>query len=230
MHRFFNNLFRPVLFFDQSGGGGGGASKKEPTGDDEKKTAAGPSQEELNKQFAERAKSAASAKEKEILELLGVTDPEEAKKLIEAARKSEADNQSELEKEKIARAKAEADAEKAKQEADQAKADALKLSQDTEIKFSALDEVKDKDGKVTRPAFRKDAIDDVLLLIDRTGINAKDGKTEGVEDALSKLAKAKPYLLVDLTKQPKGKGTPGEDGKKKKADGEVERTPLIRRL
>lgn len=229
----FKNIFNritPLFFFDATAGGGGDTGKTpEQLAEEAKAAEEVKAQEKLNKEFADRAQRAADAKQKEILETLGVKDPDEAKRLIEAAKKAEADNQSELEKEKTAREKAEADLEAAKQEADNVKKEALKVTQDTEIKISALAEVKDKDGKVVRAAFRKDALDDILLLIDRSEIETKDGKVEGVENALSKLAKAKPYLLGEVTK-PTRKGGPREGGPGGKKGDDEERTPLIRRL
>lgn len=224
------NRITPLFFFDEAATGGGDTGKTpEQLAEEAKAAEEKKAQDKLNKEFADRAQRAAEAKQKEILEALGVKDPDEAKKLIEAARKSEAEKQSDLEKEKTARAQVEAELNAAKEEAENAKKEALKIAHDTEIKLSALAEVKDKDGKVTRAAFRKDALDDILLLIDRSEIETKDGKVEGVENALSKLAKAKPYLLGEVTK-PTRKGGPREGGPGGKKGDDEERTPLIRRL
>jgi colicin import membrane protein len=225
------NLFRWIFsllfmsFDDPPGGGGDPAANKAKAEEEEKKK----QQEELNKQFADRAARATEAERKRILEELGVKDPEEAKALLKIAR--EADEKTKSETEKLA-AKAKA-AEEAKERAEtEAKAkldEANKKLLDSEIKISARTAVTDKAGKVTRAAFRKEAMGDVLLLIDRKEIEEKDGEFKGVEKALEALAKAKPYLLEE--KQEPRRGTPPErpgGGGGRNSDGE--RTPIISSL
>ena len=100
----------------------------------------------------------------------------------------------------------------------------------SEIKINAAAPVMDKDGKkVVRPAFRKEALDDVLLLISREAITEEDGKYLNIDKALSDLAKAKPWLLDESA--PASKGSPSESGRQlKKQDGTQERAPIIRSL
>lgn len=201
----------------------------EPTEEDKKKAAEEKSkQEALDKQFADRAERAAKSEREKLLKELGVTDPEEAKKLLETARKADEEKKTDLEKEKAAREKAENDAKAAKAAADEVLAQATTKLMNAEIKMSASTAVVDKDGKVTRAAFRADAMDDVLLLLNREGIQEKDGTFTGVNEALADLAKRKPWMLAEekQTKSPQGNDS-GPKGKKKGSGNSGERTRII---
>lgn len=231
---FFNRITPFLLFSPDDGGGGGGSEskdeeKKPDLTDEEKKVAADKEkQDKLNKEFADRASRAAEAERKKILDELGVKDVDEAKTRVEAARKADDAQKSELEKADAARQKAEAEAVQAKADAEKIRSDAFKRVLDGEIKFAAGTPVKDKEGKVVRTAFRKEALDDVLLLVNRDVIEDKDGKFEGIEKALGELAKAKPWLLSeeDRTKFPKG-NPKGPGRKQSGGDGENDRQPII---
>lgn len=222
--RFFS-LSMPFFAPDDGAGGGGDPA---PT-DDEKKAADEKSkQDALDKQFSERADRAKKAGREELLKELGVTDPEEAKKLLETARKADEEKKTALEKEQAAREKAENDAKAAKDAAEAVLAQATTKLMNAEIKMSASTAVVDKDGKVTRAAFRADAMDDVLLLLNREGIQEKDGAFTGVSEALAALAKTKPYLLAEEkpTKPTHGNES-GPKGKKKDSGNSGERTRII---
>lgn len=222
----FLNRIVPMIFLDpDDGAGGGGEPKslppKEPTEEEKQKA--------LDKQFAERADRAAKAERDRLLKDLGVADPDEAKALLEAARKAQDAQKSELERAESARQKAEKDAEDARLAAENALKTATTRILNSEIKIAASAPVTDKDGKVTRPSFRKEALDDVLLLINRDGIQEKDGTFDGIEKSLADLAKAKPYLLVEPQPKPGG-GTPPErgSGSRKPIKGqEGDRKPII---
>ena len=201
----------------------------EPTEEDKKKAAEEKAkQDALDKQFADRADRAAKAERERLLKELGVTDPEEAKKLLETARKADEEKKTALEKEQAAREKAENDAKAAKAAADEVLAQATTKLMNAEIKMSASTAVVDKDGKVIRAAFRADAMDDVLLLLNREGIQEKDGTFTGVSEALAALAKTKPYLLAEEkpTKPTHGNES-GPKGKKKDSGNSGERTRII---
>ena len=223
----FKSFFRPFfhVFYDEDPAGGGTPPEDKAKAEADAKAKA---QEELNKQFAERATRATEAERKRLLDALGVKDPEEAAALIKAAK--EADDKNKTETEKLQAKVLEAEQAKEKAEADaQAKLDAAnKRMLDGEIKIGASAAVTDKDGKVTRPAFRKEALEDVLLLIDRTKIEEKDGVYTNVDKALNDLAKAKPWLLEE--KQQKSHGSLTERSGSRKQDDGGERTPLIRSL
>lgn len=221
---FFNRIV-PMIFLDpDDGAGGGGEPKSEPP----KEPTEEEKQKMLDKQFAERAERGKQAGRAEVLKELGIDDPEEAKKLLEAARKAQDAQKSELERAESARQKAEKDAEDARLAADTALKTATTRILNSEIKIAASAPVTDKDGKVTRPSFRKEALDDVLLLINRDGIQEKDGTFDGIEKSLADLAKAKPYLLVEPQPKPGG-GTPLERGSSRKPikGQEGDRKPII---
>jgi hypothetical protein len=158
-------------------------------------------------------------KEKSTIEALllslGAKDLEEAKALIAAQKQAAIDKQT---AEELLNAKIK-DAEDRAAKAEQADRDHVaemeKRILDSELKIEAARVVMGKtkvDGKevdaTIRPAFKPEALDDVLLLVDRSKIAYKDGKYEGVAEALDNLAKAKPYLLTEDPK-PAGKGSPG---------------------
>lgn len=224
--RFF---FLSMPFFAPDDGAAGGGGDPAPTEEDKKKAAEEKSkQEALDKQFADRADRAAKAEREKILKELGVADPEEAKKLLETARKADDEKKTALEKEQAAREKAEKDAETAKAAADEILKQATTKLMNAEIKMSANTAVVDKDGKVTRAAFRADAMDDVLLLLNREGIQEKDGTFTGVSEALATLAKTKPYLLAEEKPTKPIRGNDGGPGSKKKGSGNSgERTRII---
>lgn len=222
-HLNFFNYIRTPFFFDANDGAGGGDGNPDDEAAKKKAAAEKAKQEALNKEFADRAARAAESERKKILADLGVTDPDEAKALIESARKADEANKSELDKEKAARAKAEQAAADAKAQAEKVAAEAQTRLLNMEIKSAALAPVLDKDKKVVRPAFKAEAVDDVLLLLNREGIKDEDGKFVGVDEALKELAKAKPWLLaekqetqskcnnVNFTKKPKSGGDETED-------------------
>lgn len=221
--RFF---FLSMPFFAPDDGAGGGGD--EPSADDKKAAEEKSKQDALDKQFAERADRAAKAEREKLLKELGVTDPEEAKKLLETARKADDEKKTALEKEQAAREKAENDAKAAKAAADEVLAQATTKLMNAEIKMSASTAVVDKDGKVTRAAFRAEAMDDVLLLLNREGIQEKDGTFTGVSEALAALAKTKPYLLAEeKTTKPTHGNESGPKGKKKESVNGEKRTRII---
>lgn len=189
-------------------------------------------QAKLNKEFAERAERAAQAERKKLLTELGVEDPEQAKALLKAAKELEDAKKTELEKAEEARRQAEDAAVQARTEAEKKLAEARTIAQNADIKIAASAPVKDKDGKVVRPAFRPEAVDDVLLLIKRDGIEEKDGKFDGIENALAELAKAKPWMTLEDTQKSAGNGSPREPQRRstKSGEGTEKRVPLINSL
>ncbi len=217
--------FRSPLFFLDGNDAGGG----DPTLDEKKAAEEKAAQEKLNAQFAERAERAATAERKKLLEELGIKDPEEGKALLKAAKEKADAEKSDLEKEQSARKDAEAKAEKAQAEAQEKLEAATKKLMDSEIKVSAASTVTDKDGKVLRPAFKKAALADVLLLIDRKDITEEDGSFKNVDKALADLAKAKPWLLEETnTVKPKGNNTDAGRQRKQAGGENQERHSAIR--
>ncbi len=218
MYRFFKHLIYCGPFFapDDNGGGGGAADDEAAKKAKADADAKAEEQRVRDQQFADRAKRAEEATKAKLFADLGVKDETEYQAFLKNKKEAEDKNKSETDKlaeqarlEKERADKLEADA-KTEREALQ------KRVLDTEIKISAVAPVKDKDGKVVRPAFRPEAIDDVLLVIKREAITEKEGKYEGIEKALADLAKAKPWLLAEESKVTPKRGTPGErDGKQK---------------
>lgn len=173
-------------------------------------------QDQVNQIVADRVKRAEEATVKKLLDGLGVQSADEIKSILEAKKAADEANKTELEK-------AASKATTAEAKLKQAEADhATKLEQmqkrilDSEIKQLAGRAITDKDGKVTRAAFRPEALEDILLLLDRTAIEDKEGSYTGIDKALESLAKAKPYLLSDGQTSPAQKGTP-KPGERKPA-------------
>jgi len=213
----FDKLTGRQVFSPDKGNGDGDppdADKK----DNKKKTDDGGDdaarQKELDKQFAERAQRAAETQKKSLYESLGVKDDAEFEAYLKT--KQEADDKQKSETQKLADAakKAQSDLERTKAEKDRELADLQRRVLDTEIKIAAAQTVTDKDGKVTRAAFRKEALADILLLVDRSKIEDKDGEFIGIDKVLADLAKAKPYLLADDQPTDRSKGTPRGPGNK----------------
>lgn len=215
----------PLFLFDANDAG----AKTPEQLDSEKKAADEKTkQDALNAQFAERATRAAETARKELLAELGVGNPEEAKKLLKIAKDADDAKKSEQEKLQAQIADVTKQAEQAKAEADKIRQDSLKRVQDSEIKIAASAPMMDKDGKtVTRPAFRPEALADVLVLLNREGITEKDGSFEGIDKALAELAKAKPYLLAEKTEAKPKNGNPQGPQGKKQATNEDARKPII---
>jgi len=222
--------FRAPLFVLDGNDANGGDPPKEPTAEEKKAAEEKAVQDRLNAQFAERAERAATAERKKLLEELGIKDPEEGKALLKAAKEKADAEKSDLEKEQAARKDAEAKAEQAQAEAKAKLEAADKKLIDSDIKVNAASPVTDKDGKVTRAAFKKEALPDVLLLIDRKGISIEeDGSVKNVDKALAELAKAKPWLLEDITTaKPKGNSTEGGRQRSKQSGENQERHSAIR--
>jgi DNA-directed RNA polymerase beta subunit len=216
----------PGVFFAPDDPGNG-----QQTADDKDKTNAngsgnaGPTQEELNRQFAERAKRAEEAERKRLLEALGVQSEDDLKAIVQA--KKEADEKAKTEQQKLAdeAAKAKAEAAKLKADSDAQLAAMQKRLLDSEIKLLASKPVvNEKDGKVLRAAFRPEALEALLLVVDRGVITDKEGKYEGIDKALETAAKAHAYMLADTSSQTTTtrKGTPGAGGKPAKPAGRQE--------
>lgn len=169
-------------------------------------------QDELDRKFAERAQRAQEAERKRLLEALGVANEDELKTIVQA--KKEADDKAKTELQKLAD-----QATKAEERAKRIEADATRKIEemqkrllDGEIKRLAGQPVTDKDGKVLRPAFRQEALDDLLILLDRTAITDSEGTYTGIDKALAEFAKSRPHFLAG--KQPDPKGTPSLTEKK----------------
>lgn len=162
-----------------------------------------------------------------MLEVLGVKDADEAAALLKIAR--EADEKTKTEAEKMtAKLQASEDARiKAETEAKEKTEAANKRLLDSEIKINAATALIEKD-KIVRPAFKREALDDVLLLIDRKLIEEKDGAFKGVDKALEALAKAKPWLLEEKQQAPRG--TPPQGPRGRQGDDGTPRTPIISSL
>jgi hypothetical protein len=220
----------PVFFLDANAGGGGAPADTDvkandgKSDDDKKKKEDAPDnggedkkQKDLDKQFAERAKRAAEAQKKELYDALGVKDDAEFESLVKAKEDAENERKSEMQKLADQAKKALEALDKLKVEKDAELETMRKRVLDTEIKVLATQAVTDKDGKtVLRAAFRPEALGDILLLIDRSKIEEKEGEISGIDKALAELAKAKPYLLADDQPADKSKGTPrGPAGRQK---------------
>lgn len=212
---------RTAFFFDADGKGGDGQtpSPAEPIAEDKQK--------ELDKQFAERAKRGADSKEKEIFEALGVKSVDDAAALLKIAREMEDKTKTETERLQ-AQVKTEQEARKTAEDEAKTRIEAAnKKLMDSEIKINASTALI-VSGKIQRPAFKREALDDVLLLIDRSQITETEGVFKGVDKALEALAKAKPWLLEEP--QRTQRGTPLEEVRRRQGGSDEPRTPIISSL
>lgn len=201
------SLLRPLgLYFDADSGGSSGGSNDDPGGDNKPKGKTF-TQEELDTMFAQRAAQARTSALSELFKDLGVENTDSLKAVIKAAKNVDDAQKTELQK---AQDKADT-AEKAfadqKTAHETAIAELEKRILDTEIKIAAGREVKDKDGKVTRPRVRAEALDAAQLVIERKDIAQKDKAYTGIEEALDELYKAKAFMF-EAEPEPPTKGTP----------------------
>ncbi len=203
---------RPMFFYDEGAAGGAPASEQAPNaGAEGGKTF---TQEEVNRLVGDARKDGRSSGEKALLESLGLKSADDLKGIVQAARDAEEKNKTELQKAQDAATNAASALEEEKRQRVEEHDAFTRRLLDGEIRIAASAAVMDKDGKkVVRPAFRKEALDDVTLLIDRTSITEKNGKFEGLDKALETLAKSKPYLLAGEAQTPKG--TPPTNGQRR---------------
>lgn len=191
----FPSSLRNFVFFDEADTGGAG-TLDDPKKDvkEENSGATGVSQDKVNELVGSARVEGRAAGEKALLESLGVESKETLQSLVKSAKEAEDANRSELEK-------ARAEQERLQQEKDAASENIGALKRrllDTRIEIVASKPVVDKDGKVTRPAFRDDALDIVLMTIDRALIaEGDDGTYSGIEEALVKLAEKRALLLKE---------------------------------
>lgn len=155
-------------------------------------------QDELTRLFSERAARAKSVEREELLKLLGVESPEQAKELITLAQQAKEAQMSEAQK---WQAKADAAAKELEQ-ARAATAQAESLRQETLLRFAVMEEAMKPDYNLN-----PQALSDVWTLIDRSEIKLDEaGKAQGVDKALQALVKNKPYLVNNAAA--KSPGTP----------------------
>lgn len=206
----FNPKFAPGLFFDTPSEGGEGSGQPNAGGNGGRTF----TQEQVDVLVGNARKDGRESALTKLLKDLGVDDAENLKKLVTTARTAEDANKSELQKltDSLAQAqKKAADAETDAEKQITAIKNRLMIS---EIKISASRTLTDKEGKVIRPAFRAEALDDLDKFIDRSLITEKDGVYSGIEKALDELAKAKPFLLADAgATGEKSKGSPNPQKK-----------------
>jgi hypothetical protein len=210
MMQFFTN---PVILMNADSGGGGGApSDDKGKADDKDKGKADEkrsfTQAELDALFAERAKHAASKATADLLTALGAKDAEELKAKIEAAKKLEEAQLSELDKAKK-------------------RADELQAQLDAEAKARA-EAVATANQKLLRAAVLAQAAElgfndanDAWMYVDRASIKLDGENFTGVKEAVEAVAKAKAYLLKPTTTT-RATGTPPPNGRRVAGEKKVE--------
>lgn len=169
------------------------AEEKAKSGNDKTFT-----QDDVNRLMGDRANRAGSAKEKEILETLGVDSLDDAKTLLEAQRKRAEDEKSDLEKEKEAREAAE------KREKEATVAANKKLIRAEFIMEASR-------ANVEHP-------NDAYSLADKSEVKIDDaGKVTGAADAVKVLVEAGRLPMSGKKVAPDldgGDGSGGKDSKK----------------
>ncbi len=146
--------------------------------------------------FGERAKQARSAAVTDLLKDLGVESPDKLKDALKRLSTIEEQGKTEAQKltDQVAALQKQIETEKATA-AEQVKAATLRLMQAEVV------------AEAAKQGVRADAVSDVWLFVDRDKITEKEGKFEGVKEAVEAVVKAKAYLL-DQKKQGNGQGTP----------------------
>ncbi len=218
----------PFLYSpDDGGGAGGGDGKPDDKKPDDKKpegkgagekgaeTRKEYTQEQLDAMFAERAKSAKGAATKELLEKFGVKTVDELDAALKKAKDLEEAQLSEADKAKKSAEQARKEADEAKTNGEAAIARANERLMQAEIKAQA-----------TAQKFRKEAIDDVWLLVKSDAKMLEklkvrdDGGVDGAEAIVKEIAKARAHWMDSGSG---GKGTPRPGEKKPEPDKEQPR-------
>jgi len=157
-------------------------------------------QDALDQMMGERARRAERAKEKAILEELGLESMADAKKALKALREKQQAEMSELEKAQAALDKLKAE-----------KAELQAAMRENQIQRAV--EIQAAEMSFHNPARAYD-------LMDRSEVDLVDGEVTGVDAALKALVKAEPYLVkskeapnIDATKT--GKRTQSDDDEAK---------------
>ncbi len=217
-------LLRPAFYYSPDTGGSGGGGNP-PTGDppggnpppgnpppgDPPKTF---TQEQLDKIIQDRLSRAEETATNKLLEGLGIKSVDDLKKSLADFKKIQDEKltaQEKLEKDlKEAQDKALA----AESEKDKALKALLDLKLSYEVRLAAAG-----------AGFRPESIEDVVLVLDRTKIKEKDGKFDGIKEALDDLAKLKPFWLADK-KTPFGTPPRNLKPKDSKEDNQSDRPKL----
>lgn len=176
---------------DPPGGGGNppAGDGNPPNGEGEKKTY---TQAELNELFAQRAKSAASKREKDLLEALGVTDVDAAKSLLAKAREAENAQATDLQKAQKLAADEKARADRAEAEKKAAEQKALETALRSALTTEALKQGIDE-GELT--SVWREFRDSQEL---RGKVEADDDDNfTGLDKAVQEIVKAHPRWLKD---------------------------------
>lgn len=214
----FGLPFKNSVYFDGDDGGagaggtGGAGGEGGTGGEGEKKTF---SQEELNRLFAKEKKDARSAERSEILKALGVDDIEKVKQILETQRQADEAKKTEIEKAQEKERQAQAEIERLKSEQEKVIAQANEQLLKAEVMREVVG-FKDANGK----PFRPEAVNDVFLLLDRTGIEKQENGTfKGVKEAVEKVAKERPHWLVETQTANSWRGTPKPNNGKGEGQG-----------
>lgn len=193
------------LFFkpDDGKGGGGGGDQNPPTDPPTNPPANPPqtfTQEHVNTVAGKAREEGRTKAQADMLASHGFKDEAEMKKFIEDAKKAKEDQMSEQEKKDLELKAAKEEAEKAKAEKDAA----LKQAQERLMQAEVM-------AAATAAGFKSEAVKDVWLVIDRTKITEKDGKFEGVKEAIDEVVKVRPFWM-DPARKPNGSGNPPPKG------------------
>jgi hypothetical protein len=211
---FFSKLFKKflvgsVLQFDDasgSGGAGGEGEKKEEKAPEPKTVTH--TQDELDRQFAERAKRGGQVALNELYKELGVKDGDELKTLYVEGKKLKESQLSDLDK-------AKAD----KEAADKALLDEKTAREETVKKFTERLLKSEVRTAAKAAGFLDASLDDVWLLVStkeyRDKISEENDAFVGVDNVIEDLKKARPHWLgTDKPEKPKGPGSPRSQGGK----------------
>jgi hypothetical protein len=170
--------------YRNSDGGSGGGAEAEPQGEADKPTRVelSPEQQELfNRKFAQAKRAEQASARQALLAELGVSDPEEVKRILAEKKEREEGEKSEVEK--LAARLAETEK---KRDAALAQAQRAILLSNIQAHATTLNFHDPKDAALH-------------LDLSTFQVDLESAAVEGVEDALKALAKSKPYLVKTAT-------------------------------
>jgi hypothetical protein len=217
LSHFFLSRLIPTLHFDDPAGGAGAQPPATPPPPEPGKGNVSMTQEEFDKRIGDRAVRASAAKEKEILDALGLEKIDDLKAIVQAARQADDKNKTETQKLQDEIGTLKKDNEKIKTDAETRNQRANDKLIKSEVELEA-----------TKLGFLPDAISDVWLLVkdDRTGIEVNEDTLEvtGVEAAVKKIAETRKHWLASKEKKPTAPPRRPANGKDK-SDDEGQRQP-----
>lgn len=221
-----NSIFPALkIFYDANSGGGGAGGEGEEEKKEEPKPITFKTQDELDVQFAARAKQGGRAALDELFKGLGVRDAEELKTFFNEGKKLKEGQQTDLEK-----------AANEKKVAEDALNAEKELHTQTRTSFTERLLKSEVRSEAVKAGFRAESLDDVWMLVKsehREKITEKDDAFVGVDKVVEDIKKLRPFWIgetQETNKKPKTPGSPKSGTKQGDGQPSQQETRKVSRL